>query len=578
MNVGNIILGIGIAIWGAALLAVDEIGTKGLTNTISTGVSLNQQIASSSLNNSVTAGANGGQFVITKSGRYFLSTDVIANPVVSGPIIYINCSDVVLDLGGKTLTISGTTSFKKCIGVKIAPGMNNIAICNGTISGSSLPTSSPRLRMGISLPGTALNVSSNFVIYNVDIIGCGFTGIDIEYCNSIDIDETTVHKTKGCLCFDENKYGLYMNNCTDAVVNNSSFSYTEVTYADAALGAYGVYLTNCNNVCFKAVSASNNRGSGLTTSAAGVGIYLNATTSSVFDTVRCVANKIIGGSVCQQATTSPAAGIWLDGGSLGNIFTDCVANDNAALDLSQTCSAYGFRMTNSSGQNSFVRCVASNNTGVAAEGFSSSSGSGKNTYKYCVANGNTGGAASSYVTAAGFRAEFSQGNSYLKCEASGNAVGVVSCASPDQSAHGVVLRSDFSSVIRESIFSANGFPGVGAAYGIRLAGTCRLCMVGFNEMISNTGLQQYGYKDDSADTTTLLRGNMSFGHGACYGGGTSYLLNGPQANYSFVFSEAAGAMNVQNMIKEADIANMNAFEAGTSSWFNFSVLANAISG
>lgn len=80
---------------------------------VSTGVSLNQQIASSSLNSATSAANNGGQFVISKSGRYFLSTDLLAAPAASQvPCIYINASDVVLDLGGKTITLSSTTLQK----------------------------------------------------------------------------------------------------------------------------------------------------------------------------------------------------------------------------------------------------------------------------------------------------------------------------------------------------------------------------------------------------------------------------------------------------------------------------------
>lgn len=547
--------------------------TKGISHAISTGVSLNQQIASSSLNNTASAVANGGQFVITKSGRYFLSTDVIANPVASAPIIYINCSDVVLDLGGKTLTITGSTSLKYCTGVRVAPGMKNIAICNGVISGSSTMVRN-RLRTGISVVGLSDVHNANIIIDNVDITGCAYRGVEFIYCDSIEIADCCIQGTRGCACVPESKSGLFMQNCSDGLINESIFNYTEVVYPDSLLTGYGVYLESCNNLQFKNVSASNNRGSHKTECASGVGIYLNKTTSCTFQNVRCVANQMAGGVPRQCATRQPTAGFLLDELSVSNIFTECIASDNTTMDLSQTCSAYGFRLTCSSGKNVFLKCIASNNYGVTGEGFSSTSGSGNNNYKECIADGNSAIARVSWATAAGFRAEFSKGNVYLKCTASGNSVSDV-CR---QSAHGIVLRSEHSSMIRESLFSANMSTGYGAAYGIRLAGNCKLCVVGFNEMISNEGFEQYGYKDDSASTTTMLRGNLAFGHGPCYAGGTSELLNTNRTNYSFWFAETPGVMNVQNMVKEADIANMNAFEAGSVLWYNFSVLSTAISG
>ena len=546
---------------------------KAVPTPIATGISFNQQIASSSLNSATTAVANGGQFVITKSGRYFLSTDIVANPVASAPIIYINSSDVILDLGGKTLTITATTNLMGCVGIKVAAGMNNVAICNGTVSGTSAASPTNRLNTGISFAGASNNLCTNITLDTLDVTGCGTYGLQFTYCNNVIMSNVRVQKTTNTDTAAASKYALAMSNCTDCNIVDSSFNYTEITYASAAVTAYGISLTSCSDIQFKNVSASNNRGSAAVTAAAAVGIYLNATNNCTFDTVRAVANQITGGGATQTATTSPIAGFWIDGttaSSQNNIFIDCEASNNTALSASRTCSAYGFRLTVSSGQNSFLRCRAASNSGVSGEGFSSSN-CNANIYAECSASGNGGAAANNYVTAAGFRSEYGSGNSFVRCNGSNNNTGSAATASTLHTAHGIILRSETFALISNSLFAANGYSTAkGAAHGIRLAGSCTSCLIENNKMMSNQGVAQYGFKDDSANATSMLRGNIAFNQGACTPGAGS-LANTTTTNYYLVF---VNAIVSQNMIKEVTVANMAAVESASSSgiWYNFSVI------
>ena len=146
-----------------------------------------------------------------------------------------------------------------------------------------------------------------------------------------------------------------------------------------------------------------------------------------------------------------------------------------------------------------------------------------------------------------------------------------------QRAHGLSLRGEQSSVVSHSLFSSNSGGQAGSVYGISLYGVCLRCTVMNNEMLANYGAAMYGFKDFATNCTTLLRSNIAFGQGHVFLGGEGALVDSGTMNYMLTYGDV-DQMNVQMIIKEGDIGNLNAFEAGTTNWYNFSILDRAISG
>src|SRR5262245_15829787 len=74
-------------------------------------------------------------YVINEPGTYALTEDVVYNPNANrNPAIFIKSDNVTLLLQGKTLS-QIDKSKKDVIGIRIAEGLNNIEIKNGTIRG-----------------------------------------------------------------------------------------------------------------------------------------------------------------------------------------------------------------------------------------------------------------------------------------------------------------------------------------------------------------------------------------------------------------------------------------------------------
>lgn len=574
--------------------------TRAMSKVITSGVSFNQQIASSSIDNSVTAKTRKGQFWITKSGRYFLSTDVIASPVVNDiPVVFIDTSDVLIDLGGKTLTLTYTAVNTDIVGIKVAPGVRNITICNGTISGSNAEPTAPLTQKpfyaGIVVgdpTGTDNKVCANILLDSVTITSCARRGVEFYNCQNVKVSELTVqgitsipsvprHGSHG----EHQKICMKADNCKDIEILNSDFNgaslIAETTGGDFAVG---LLLKNCRNVYCHDVSASDNKSRG---TGSALGVKLVGTSSSKFENLRAVGNY----SLSTHASDHMVGGLYIgahdDVPSIGNIFKDCFFNDNAAHATSITCTGFGVRVTQSCDNNLFIGCTASSNSGVLGVGFDVRE-SRNNTFRDCIALGNTSELQKGFAQARGFSSIFGVGNSYIHCEARGNTVKDVAVAGRGDaithpmnvpSAFGFFFRSELYSGIRDCLSASNyGSLTDHAAYGVALYGKCYSCVVSFSEMSANRAAYRYGFKDFAQDCTTLLRGNISFAHGNCYKGGQSSITDSGKLNYMLEYLEVNGNMDVQNLIKEADIANMNAFEAGSAKWFNFSILENAISG
>lgn len=551
------------------LLGADQLPSKrnALLQLISPGVSLNQQIASSSLNSSATSN---GMFMITAPGRYFLTTDLCAAPCTSAvPVIYINASDVTLDLGGKSVTLSATNNTPCKSGIAIASGKRNITIMNGVVSGTNNGTSEES-RMSYGIYATS---NTNITLENVQTVSCKKVGIYLNGCKNTCIKNvksygnSSAEMRAGDPSFSA---GLALISCIDGEITDSEFC---GSYGTGAMGACGIYAGSSTynffltNVDVSLNQSTNGSSAGVPTG--GLVLY-SGCSGFVCKNVKASAN-----SGSQLASTSqPVAGIYLASSSNNNKFENCAANDNSgtATAAATGMSVNGIRLVGSSG-NIFRNCVASRNVGTASAvgstfsvgGIVLSSSPKSNAFYDCMISNNGG----SHVYAYGFFSTSSAGTIIKKCRVDGNYT-------DDGYTRGIYLGSDTSSFIQECATN-NNTSATSYAYGIHLV-SCTNCTVEYNKMYANKGAAQYGFCDGSEDCTTFLRGNVSFGHGKVFNGGASTLTDTAAMNYFLTYAETGDTMNIQMLIKEGDIANMNAFEAGSSEWFNFSILEGAISG
>lgn len=528
------------------------------TQIINAGVSLNQQIVSTSLNSSVSAATNGGQFVINKSGRYFLSTSVSAAPAASRtPCIYINASDVVLDLGGKTLTLSATTNQKNSSAIEIAADKTSITIMNGTINGRA-GTSSVYTTTGIKFNANA----SNILIDSVKVINCGERGIVFDTgCSDI-----ILNQVRACNSSAVSGYAarcLSLSSCNNVTIMDSSFNKTTSTCTNST---YGIFAVLCNNLTFSNIQIFN------TTGIAGYirGLWLVNCTGATCDNVQ------VHGSTAGSNAAMEVSGIDLLE-STGCTFLNCSASNGLATHYTTT--TYGFKLTYASSSNTFVNCTASNNRGNGTSSAFRISGSHFNSFTECLALGNGGVSRLAYGFQLGLNSEPSltvdlaiscSGNSFASCKVNGNRA-------TQGNTYGFDLAGETGSSIQNCEIKGNSAAGI--CYGIALHGNCIKNVVEHNNIYTNLGTTgMYGFKDFAYDSTTFLRGNVAFGHGATFSGGNAALTDTGAMNYFFQYAEAVGQMNVQLLIKETDIANMNAFDAGSTAWFNFSVLHSSIAG
>ncbi len=297
---------------------------KKIPEVITSSVSVNQIISSSMI--SSAGSIVNGQFEISKSGRYSLSSDIMANPSRSDKaVIYIAVSDVILDLGGKTLTLSYSSNNKGISGVEVASGVNNIVICNGTISGvGSGGVSHGALKTGIKCHGDNTNV----VLENISITACYKAGIELfSGCSNVRMKQIMVEGIANPLVDWEescSKYGLHLEGCSDVIIQQSLFNGTTLpATTSGSFFAAGIYCSECTNVRMIDISASSNCALGKVGGSA-YGVFLHGCNACSFERVYAVGNSINARVPASQV----CAGFFTDGASKALIFTDCYAHYN----------------------------------------------------------------------------------------------------------------------------------------------------------------------------------------------------------------------------------------------------------
>src|SRR3990167_2036688 len=115
-------------------------------------------------------------YTINTPGRYYIAADVSArvntnSGYTNATMIYINSTDVTLDLNGKSLrpaTGTNGTNQAGLTGILVAASMSNIVIKNGQINGYGLGGSTSYITNGVAVLAGCRNVTlSDLQIANI---------------------------------------------------------------------------------------------------------------------------------------------------------------------------------------------------------------------------------------------------------------------------------------------------------------------------------------------------------------------------------------------------------------------------
>lgn len=491
-------------------------------------VSSMRQITTASLNQSPHASL--GLFKITEPGYYFVATDLVApagkNPL---PIIYIGASNVVLDLGAKSITAAARNQYDIPAAISIAAGVSNIVITNGTINGKNELAA---INVGIyGVGGTAIYLDnlrvlntnkagllfsecSNVSLSNIQAYATGYTGLNLAACRSIAVSSSSFNGCKGC---GGDVAGIKAYQSTTCSLENVISGQHQGT----GVSALGVQLIECSGFAIKNLDASDNNTTGIATVAGGI------------DLVRAT----------------------------GNSFAQCSVSNNVAGGEDAVC--FGIRLSAKSKSNTFsaVQALHNKSNGIFSSGFVLQ-GAHNNTFDLCQSFGNynkTNQSSGFYSYDGGMY------NFFRSCKANANHT-------QSGAAFGFKLESEQLSSIIDCEASAN-HASEGDAYGIGLLGNCVRVVVEGNSLFTNMAKNKvYGFKDEAPQSSTLLRRNTAFGHGPVFVGGTSSIEDSGRMNFMLAYGDASTIKNLQFVIKEGDIASLNAFESNSLGWFNFSII------
>ena len=191
-------------------------------------------------------------YAITAPGTYTFVQDIgsQAASTVTGignqTALFINSSNVIVDLGGRTLWQNGSTA--NINGIEINTNLHNITIKNGHIAdfkgyGILVNYGCDDIRIQ--------NITvSNCVIAGIGLIGTTTAEQDIR---NIVIDNCIISNTVGKATFDA--VGLLINSVSNAYISDSVFGYCKSLTDDA----YGFSTNNSSHVTVNNCIASGNQ-------------------------------------------------------------------------------------------------------------------------------------------------------------------------------------------------------------------------------------------------------------------------------------------------------------------------------
>jgi hypothetical protein len=371
-------------------------------------------IKPSDLNHHATA--SNGMYTINRSGRYYLSQDLMPSPSNTGVYtVRISACNVTLDLNGKTITRNPDNhAGTNLTAIQIDTGMFNIRIANGYVQGKNNNN---------QYIGTGINIAADcklVTVHNVQINQCNVAGIVAASTNNLTLESCTANECTGSAALN----GLSLSSCNDVIIKNSNFN-LNTTSSGAAIGAnfssctnvnldncqasntsttsgsgttaYGFQFSNCSDCVIKNCKATNT--AAITT---GIGMLVSSCSDCHFsnlDVSITSGTTALGISVASSQSCS---------------FDDCLVNRNTA----SSGAAVGIRLA-SSPVNSFTNCTTNYHSATSGEaiGFDIQSGSNNCILKNCTLSYNT--AASSTYAAYGAKVA-AQNVEFNDCHANRN--------------------------------------------------------------------------------------------------------------------------------------------------------------
>lgn len=332
---------------------------------------------------------NNSGSTISKPGNYYLTGNVSFYPVNTptlSTIIHITQSNVTLNLNETIITQASTNSTLNLNAIVIDPGLSNIIIFNGTISGIS---------------GTGIVIGdgcSDITIKNVQITNCvqgGLTAIGTSSSPILSLtlrdlllsrnngdpssygDNTNTYNPTGalltyvlhfdmssCQCItnqtttNDDAYGLYLQQCSNGIIRDSFFSGNQSNN-----GAYGLLAEQCIALEIINSKFSNN-----------VSLAYNAYGCALFGSSN---NKIHKSQALSNIGQSLTYGFCLQGlevsstyfGSNYNSILECNSNTN----YTNLGSCYGY-FSSGNIANNFIQSISQGNqsgtqSGSIAAGF-----------------------------------------------------------------------------------------------------------------------------------------------------------------------------------------------------------------
>ena len=311
--------------------------------------------------------------IITTSGTYLLSDDILASGDATNGTIRIQSSYVTLDLGG--CFIRQTDATANCTGIVVDANFTNLVIKNGTISGFTLN--------GISVGANCSKINiNNLIIENCTTAGAAGAGITVASgCSNVSVDSILISNCASS--------GIIFNTVVDSVVSNF-----KMTTIGATSSSYGLSLSSCNRIQVFNGSISN---SSVTNGF--LGFRINNSNNSFFKDLfvaRCTNIVTLGCFYLNQASGCKLINCnIIDCSSIGlsGIEINTVSNcqfDQCSMFNNSGSFAYGFLIANSSGNviNQF-RVIGNSFSNFQAIRFSNVGISYNNIFTECIISKNS---------------------------------------------------------------------------------------------------------------------------------------------------------------------------------------------
>lgn len=281
--------------------------------------------------------------LIDQPGFYTYGGDVFFDPQDPNDNgVLITASNVTLDLQDHTISQTVSNTIPGLDAIFISPNLTNIKIRNGTIT---------------NVTGRGIYVGdgcSGVYIENLILTSCQATGVLFDGSQTgSGIINGKIKKSIITSCTGVNgnpAYGLRMIETSNIIIYDSIFNSNDALITSSG---YGVILESCSNCEFDSCKFNANGGNQL-----GIGAALINSDDCTF--ANCVAIENISHSAVSSST---ACGFLFDS-SRATACSLCKSVDNSNVNAT----GIGFMTLNGSG-NSFVNCVAENNSGLFAAGF-----------------------------------------------------------------------------------------------------------------------------------------------------------------------------------------------------------------